>query len=1333
MATTPTRKKVTVAAGQTSPITFAAAGGTFQGWEITGNAKPITITATTGSNIMTPGNAVQNLVTGASNDTLKGNGKSSLQGGAGNDAYIITKAGDTIIEAVGAGNDTVQSSITGTAGYSLAANVENLTLTGSALAGQGNTLDNVITGNSGKNTLTGGGGADTINAGSGNDLIIAGSAGLNLMNINGGSGIDTLQIDAASGQLYAVNLDNISNVEYFKVGSNVYSPDRFAGIVENQQTLSTSNANLSTANASAAVALSTANASNTAALSTANASATAALSTSNASATAALSTSNASATEALSTANASNALALSTANASNALALSTTNGQLSTANSTISVLSTSTASNAAEELQNAVNNLALIAQVDGGATPNISIVGGLAANTYYAVAGGVGLASYVSTGPSPTLNGNNNLNLPSALTGTAAGNWYMIGGIGNDTFIGNSSANTFIGGSGADIITSGGGADSIVGGDGNDLFNFANGDLTSSVTLSGGNGTNTINFTAAATVADADFANVSNLTTITGTNGALNISVGSSAQAAGVSTITGGTSADSFSDVLTTGSNGFTFIGGSGADTFTFATAARLGVDYVQAGTASDTIVLSSDGQSLVDSTFARITGTIESLSLANGNNSIVFGTTAYAAGFTSSVTTGSGDDYISIGSGYTTTSTFNSGAGNDTFVLGSTSGVSLNGGLGDDTFSAAGLTGANVFTSYINGSAGTNVLAFGTGGALIEDSGFTNASNIQSITSVGALSADLSLFAEQAGIVSVSGSTGADTIAYVGTTAITFTGGSGADNFTVSGVTSASTFSGGDANDTFTFETIGQLALASVDGGAGSNSVVFSGGVSATDANFNRIAAGTVQALTVTGSASSIIVGSNAIAAGITTISGGTANDTIIANYGTTAVTLSGGGGADTFGGGVAAGTNSSNVTYSFAGMTNYTGSTIFANAAGTNVLAFAEGVTFEDANFTNSSSIQTLALNGTAGSNLTVDANGATTGITAITASGATTGSIITLGNFTNAISFVGSAGNDTFVVGSGAGFTSASSINAGAGTADVISYGIAGGTVTDTIFQKITAGTAEVLSATSSTNITVGSNALNAGIRTFSAGTGAVEFTVSSGFGTNGMNLTGSTNDDTFTFVDGSALGNSTVNGGVGADSIVFTNAVTITSIANVSNVETIYLNGTAASTLTIGNQGTNTSVITINGTSAANTISASLRDAAGVSLVGGNFSDTFVGSQANDTLQGWSVEGSTANDTLTGGSGFDKFVITSGSTTGGDFASAYAGGYFALITDYGVGDSIALAVSSDSSSMLTTGPGSGYDFQIQLASNGQVIAKGNYASTAASTQGILFTSL
>ena len=88
-----------------------------------------------------------------------GLGADILQGGIGNDVYIVDDLGDAINEAPNEGTDTVQSSVT----YTLGANVENLTLTGTAaLNGTGNALGNILTGNTAANTLNGGAAPATI-------------------------------------------------------------------------------------------------------------------------------------------------------------------------------------------------------------------------------------------------------------------------------------------------------------------------------------------------------------------------------------------------------------------------------------------------------------------------------------------------------------------------------------------------------------------------------------------------------------------------------------------------------------------------------------------------------------------------------------------------------------------------------------------------------------------------------------------------------------------------------------------------------------------------------------------------------------------------------------------------------------------------------------------------------------------------------------------------------------------------------------------------------------------------------------------------------------------
>ena len=146
------------------------------------NVENLTLTGS--ANINGLGNALANMLIGNSGDnSLDGiTGADTMVGGAGNDFYRVDDVGDVVTELLNEGTDTVQSSIS----YTLSANVENLTLTGSAnFSGTGNGLDNVIIGNIGDNVLTGGGndtldggfGADTMVGGTGNDTYIVDVAG----------------------------------------------------------------------------------------------------------------------------------------------------------------------------------------------------------------------------------------------------------------------------------------------------------------------------------------------------------------------------------------------------------------------------------------------------------------------------------------------------------------------------------------------------------------------------------------------------------------------------------------------------------------------------------------------------------------------------------------------------------------------------------------------------------------------------------------------------------------------------------------------------------------------------------------------------------------------------------------------------------------------------------------------------------------------------------------------------------------------------------------------------------------------------------------------------
>lgn len=94
----------------------------------------------------------------------------TLVGGALDDTYIAYDSSTKVVEAAGGGIDTVQ---TWGHSYTLSANVENLSLKGSANStGTGNSGNNLITGNDGSNKIVTGGGNDVLVGSKGADTYI---------------------------------------------------------------------------------------------------------------------------------------------------------------------------------------------------------------------------------------------------------------------------------------------------------------------------------------------------------------------------------------------------------------------------------------------------------------------------------------------------------------------------------------------------------------------------------------------------------------------------------------------------------------------------------------------------------------------------------------------------------------------------------------------------------------------------------------------------------------------------------------------------------------------------------------------------------------------------------------------------------------------------------------------------------------------------------------------------------------------------------------------------------------------------------------------------------
>ncbi|MBD2446146.1 calcium-binding protein [Nostoc sp. FACHB-152] len=132
-------------------------------------------------------------------------GEDKMYGGSGNDRYYVNSSGDVVTESANQGTDTVYSSIYS---YTLTANVENLSLFGTAYSGYGNGLNNTIYGTNSANYLNGGAGVDTMYGYGGNDYYVVDTSS-DVVTEFANQGTDTVYSYASTYTLTA-NVENLS-------------------------------------------------------------------------------------------------------------------------------------------------------------------------------------------------------------------------------------------------------------------------------------------------------------------------------------------------------------------------------------------------------------------------------------------------------------------------------------------------------------------------------------------------------------------------------------------------------------------------------------------------------------------------------------------------------------------------------------------------------------------------------------------------------------------------------------------------------------------------------------------------------------------------------------------------------------------------------------------------------------------------------------------------------------------------------------------------------------------------------------------------------------------
>ena len=1113
-----------------------------------------------GDNTIT-GNRVSNTLYGEEgNDLLDGGaGADLLVGGEGNDTFIVDNASDVISESEDSGTDLAISSVT----YTLADNVENLTLSGnSVISGHGNNLNNIIVGNSRANTISGGGGKDSLVGGEGNDYIV------------GGAGIDSLYGGVDSDTLVADSLDAIldggTELDWVVSEHSIdLSRSRFVRI-ENISLVGTSSVN-ATGNSLTNVILG-----NSLANSLDGGRGIDSLAGGNGNDTYFVDSTADRIFESLSGGNDWVSASVSYTIASNLENLILI-GVLDI-NGTGNSLANSILGN---DQKNILNGDAGADTLDGRLGAD-TLIGGDGSDVYYvdnildivsetnssSVTGGndlvIASVSYTLANTNHverlTLTGTNNLfGTGNVLANTISGNSVnntLDGGDGNDSIFGRGGNDLLLGSSGADTLLGEAGADSLLGGAGTDsLLGGADND-----TLLGEEGNDTLLGEAGD---DSLLGGMGGDSLVAGT---------------GTDTLLG----DVGNDTLVADATGVaSLLGGDDNDSFLFTSGTQLANNTVVGGLGTDTLVLTA-AATVIDAQLAKVSGVevIQASSLVG--NSITLGTNAQA-GAVLSLFGGASSDILSaagMSSGniwIQGDSIGGSSALGDTLVAGTgTSRATL---LGNNSatatnyfqISTADLLGNN---SIVGGASSTDYLQITTNGQVLSDASFAKVSGLDGLILTGGantITLGATAQAKFGGTVSLTGgANGGDTINLSATTKKVYLDASaGINGDTITAGTNDNTLIGGSAasaNDLFIFTSRSNLNGASVVGGGGTDTLRFAANFQ-TVANTDLDKLSSIEVFDLAGAGNSITLGN--ISSGIATIVGGTGPNTIDASGYTSAPNvltwdISRSAGRDSLVGG-----KSGNLFQ--VKIPGYLEISQIAGTVGNDdtIQILTGGQVIGETAFANISSIEKLVLGtATKGNRLTLGAIAAAKGIATVVGGGSK--DTIDASAFTADIRIDASAGTGAQLIGSSSNNNTLIGGSAGGNEFVLGSLGtnvvVGGSNGLDTLTFTNTTTAADfsnlskvaVLKFNSANNdIALGSDALIAGILTLVGGQGSDTGSSfdASAYGSVGL---------MFNITDQNYLKNSTLIGSAGMDTVKFSRdgvSVTDEVVANLYNIDVL----------------------------------------------------------------------------------------------------------------------------------------------------------------------------